>query len=102
MDSEAYFDSRMVALGSPVGVQAEMRNRGWTSMGSCAFASPYQPGQADEGAFVQGVLVPVLGQNHAADIAAPRLRRLYFEAHTISIQDLRRRVERSDDFSIFP
>lgn len=97
VDSEAYFDSRMVTLGIPIPVQAEMRNRGWTSMGSYAFASPYQPGQADESAFVQGVLVPVLGQGHATDPSSPRMRRLYFEAHTISIQDLRRRVERSDD-----
>ena len=97
VDSEAYFDSRMVTLGIPMPVQADMRTRGWTSMGSYAFASPYQPGQADESAFVQGVLVPVLGANHAVDIASPRLRRLYFEAHTISVQDLRRRVERSDD-----
>ena len=97
VDSEAYFDARMVTLGIPMPVQADMRTRGWTSMGSYAFASPYQPGQADESAFVQGVLVPVLGANHAVDIASPRLRRLYFEAHTISVQDLRRRVERSDD-----
>ena len=96
-DSEAYFDQRMNTLGLPMPVQTDMRTRGWTSMGSFAFSSPFQPGQSDEGPFVQGVLVPLLGANWGADVATPRVRRLYFEAHTISVQDLRRRVENRED-----
>ena len=96
-DSEAYFDQRMATLGVPMPVQTDMRARGWTSMGSFAFSSPFQPGQSDEGPFVQGVLVPLLGVNWGVDVATPRVRRLYFEAHTISVQDLRRRVESRED-----
>lgn len=97
VESEAYFDARMTTLGVPLPAQADMRTRGWTSMGSYAFSSTYNPNHPDDAAFVQGVLLPILGVGHATDPAAPRLRRLLFEAHTVSVQDLRRRVEVTDE-----
>ena len=97
VDSEAFFDGRMTSLGIPQAVQATMRGFGWASMGSFAFSSTYQPGQPDDRNFCEGVLLRTLGANWEANTAVPRLRRLYFESHTISIADLRRRVEHTSD-----
>ena len=95
-DSEAYFDGRMAAMGITAPTQATMRTNGWNTMSAFAFSSAYIPGQADDKPFVDAVLKSILGDLYATFPDSSRLRRLFFEAHTLSIADLRRRSDRTE------
>lgn len=97
IESAAYFAGRARQIGITEPTVQELINRGWDSSAAFAYATSYQPGQVDDQAFVQGVLVAILGANWAASGDAPRLRRLYFESHTMAIADLRRKVEATDE-----
>ena len=79
VDSAAVFEGRARVIGLPDATINAMGLRGWTTHATFAFSVATQPG-VDEQAFVDGVVVPLLG---APDhIEAPKLRRLFFEAHT--------------------
>lgn len=96
IESEAYFDGRLAAIRISNATATAMKARGWSTLGDFAYASSYVPGQGPDDAFVTGVLEALLGEGHALHVDAAKLRRLYFEAHAVSIADLRRRTERSD------
>ena len=57
----------------------------------------FVPGQGDDTAFVEGVLKRLLGEDYLEQADSPRLRRLYYESHTLAVADLRRRIDRTDD-----
>lgn len=97
IDSEAFFDSRMAAIGIENVVRIAMRAKGWSTIGSFAYSCGWMPGQGSDDVFVNSVLVALLGAAHDTNVNAPRLRRLFVECHTLAIQDLRRRSERTDD-----
>jgi hypothetical protein len=96
VDSVAVFEGRARVIGLPDATITAMGLRGWTTWtthATFAFSVATQPG-VDEQAFVDGVVVPLLG---APDhIEAPRLRRLFFEAHTLTSADLRRKVDATE------
>ena len=96
IESEAYFDSRMATMGISGGVIVKIKAKGWSCLADFAYASAYIPGQGNEAAFVTSVLEAVVGQAYEDSPDTPKLRRLYFEAHTLSVADLRRRTERTD------
>jgi len=48
----------------------------------------------DDQAFIDGVLIPILGAEQHVD--APKLRRLFFESHTLTSADLRRKVDATE------
>ena len=96
VDSEAVFSARALAMGISAPTLTAVRAKGWNTMASFAFACAYVPGTGDDQAFVAGVLVEILGAGHNTHADTARLRRLYFESHTLAIQDLRRRSERTD------
>ena len=93
VDSAAVFETRAKAIGLADGVLNAMALRGWTTHATFAFAVACQPG-ADEQAFLDGVVVPILGAAEHAE--APRLRRLFFESHTLTSADLRRKVDSNE------
>ena len=93
LESEAYMLERMAIMGI-ADLHAEMKVRGWGTLGGFAFSCAYQPGAGPEDAFITGVVQPLVG-NGASKI--PGLRRLYFEAHTLAAADMRRRVEATGD-----
>ena len=99
VDSTAVFEGRARTIGLTDDVIQALGLRGWTTHATFAFAVATQPG-ADEQAFADGVLIPVLGQ--ADHVAAPKLRRLFFEAHTLTSADLRRKVDSTKKPSIGP
>ena len=96
IDSAAVFDGRMQAIGLPAVVATAMRGRGWVSFATYAYSSSYQPSQSDDTEFKQKVLRVLLGDDFEASPEAPKLRRLFFEAHTLCIADLRKKVDRPD------
>lgn len=96
IESEAYFSTRMVAVGISAGTITGIHNRRWKTLADFAFASSYVPGSGADTAFCVSVLEKLLGAQFEDHEDSPRLRRLYFEAHTLSIADLRRRTERTD------
>lgn len=93
VDSNAVFETRARGIGLTDAVITAMAVRGWTSHATFAFSVATQPG-VDEQAFVDGVVIPILGA--AEHIDAPKLRRLFFEAHTLTSADLRRKVDATE------
>ena len=53
------------------------------------------PSQADDTAFINDVVVPVLGRDDHPKKAI--LRRVYYEAYTLAAADMKRKVERTED-----
>lgn len=94
-ESSAFFDQRMTAIGLTDAEAAAVRAKGWTSLADYAFSSSYSPGQSDDKQFVDKVLIPVLGD--ADHPSGAKLRRLLFEAYTMSVGDLRSKLSRTAD-----
>ena len=97
IDSAAVFRSRALSFGLLASDVDALNAKGWSSMSSFAFSTSSIPGQsADDVVFRRDVVVPILGtENH---VRSSLLRRLHFEAYTLTASDLRTRVEsRGDD-----
>ena len=93
VDSTAVFETRARAIGIPDATITAMGLKGWISHGTFAFSVATQPG-ADEQIFADGVLIPLLGS--ADHPEAPKVRRLFFESHTLTSAELRRKVDSSE------
>jgi len=99
VDSAAVFWGRVSDLGLAE-FKPKFEAAGWTSMGSFAFAAGIPGGSTiEDKTFFKKVLVPIL--DLADDAEEPpksaSLKRLWFEAHSMYVADLRRRMERTDD-----
>jgi hypothetical protein len=95
IESTAVLRSRAEAVGIPAaGVQA-MLDAGFTSLAKWAFACSYTPGSADDTPFQTMLATMLQGAPSPGDMSS--YRRLYFEAHTLSIADLRERTTRTED-----
>mmetsp|Transcript_56011 Transcript_56011/g.91199 ORF Transcript_56011/g.91199 Transcript_56011/m.91199 type:complete len:408 (+) Transcript_56011:59-1282(+) len=93
VDSTAVLEGRARTIGLSDAVMTAMALMGWTTHATFAFAVATQPG-GDEQVFIDGVVIPILGA--AEHIDAPKLRRLFFEAHTLTSADLRRKVDANE------
>ena len=93
VDSNAVFESRARTIGISDRVLTNMGLRGWTTHATYAFSVATQPG-ADEQAFMDGVITPILGNPDHPD--APKLRRLFFASHTLTSAELRRKVDSTE------
>ncbi|CAE7884678.1 gpt, partial [Symbiodinium necroappetens] len=82
------------AYGLPEATTALLVNNGVNTLGKLAFVSAYQPGMADEAPLFTA-LEEVMGRGPTA-AEKPILRRLYFEANTVCLADMRARIERTD------
>ena len=76
LDSVASFEARRVA-----------------TFANFAFISPYQPNASDEAPFVQA-LKDILGVEPGDFL--PTYRRLFYESHTMAVQDLRPKLDAGD------
>ena len=99
VDSRVCFEERVneLELGAHF---ARMTELGWTTHGRFAFSSDYVPGSGDSSQFVSDVVIPVLGRADHVDKAL--LRRLFFDSYTLSVNELRRRLERTSDNAPLP
>jgi hypothetical protein len=96
LESSAYFKERAKVVGISDTTFALILEAGWSNMGSFAFACPQAPGGGDDAAFTRDVITPILGSEPDRGAIAS-LRRLFFEAYTFVVQDMRTRVDRSED-----
>ena len=94
VDSTAVFESRALAIGLPQATIDSLALRGWVSHGTFAFSVATNPAAGDDQAFIDGVLIPILGR--ADHVDSPKLRRLFYESHTLTSADLRRKVEANE------
>ena len=90
LDSAASFKARMKDLGLPQTHQDLFEARTVKTFAAFAFISPYQPSSLDEKPFVDA-LTDILGA--APGDHLPTYRRLFYESHTMAIQDLRLRLD---------
>ena len=93
VDSAAVFEARARAIGIDDQVITQMGLRGWVSHATYAFSVATTPG-GDEQIFADGVLTPLLGSADHRD--APKLRRLFFEAHTLTAAEMKRKVDSTE------
>ena len=94
VNSSAVFQGRLKALGledlTPLFI-----DKGWSTYNEFAFSASYMPGNPDESVFVEKVIVPLLG-----DADSPRrakIRFLFFESFTLSVEELKRKSRPDDD-----
>ena len=93
MDSAAVFQNRLVQLRLE-DAKAKFIELGWTTFGEFAFASAFVPGSPDDGSFDLQITRKLFGDaEHPKRVA---VRRLFFEAYSMAVADVRRRVEKSD------
>ena len=94
VDSNAVFESRALAIGVPQQTIQALAARGWITHATFAFSVATNPAAGDDQSFIDGVLIPILGNEGHVD--APKLRRLFYESHTLTSADLRRKVESNE------
>ena len=95
VDSKAVFAARAALIGiDQIGIDA-MVLAGFDTMAKWAYSTSYSPGSPDDSA-LKTLLNTMLG----GDPTPGQLscyRRLYFEAHTTSVSDLRDHITRTED-----
>ena len=94
VDSNAVFESRALAIGISQDTVNALGLRGWVTHATFAFSVATNPGTGDDQPFIDGVLIPILGREDHVD--APKLRRLFYESHTLTAADLRRKVDANE------
>ena len=98
MDSEAAFVERARQVHISQEHIDKLKAKKLNTYGAFAFISSFQPGSADERPFVRA-LASALDVTEAdlSDAVLASFRRLYYECHTVTLGDLRARIERKDD-----
>eukprot|EP00435_Cladocopium_sp_Y103_P057714 s379_g20.t1 len=94
IDSKVAFQNRALELGVDQADVDALATAGINSYATYAYCSTYQPGQNDDAALIQ-FLTDALGAAPNA-AATSRFRRLFFEAHALSLEDLKSRADRSE------
>ena len=96
LDSAASFEERARALGLGAFMD-KFRDLNWETMGKFAFAAGFRPGVTDDSVFRTEIFTPLLGGPDAEPRLRPLVRRLFFEAFTLSAADMKRQLDRGDD-----
>lgn len=93
IDSKEVFLARLKALNL-TDLAEKFKANGWVTLGKFAFAVSFGPGaMASSEEFHKGVLVPLLADRADFNCAEKYdIRRLYFEAHSMMVADMARRV----------
>ncbi len=94
LDSEALFEERAKSFGVTDAVYQLLKAANYSTFGRLAFCSSYQVGSNDEKPLMDA-LEAALGRE-VTPAEAPALRRLYYEASTMVMSDLKSRVERTE------
>lgn len=94
VDSKAAFQDRARALEVDDPSISLLEASGIVSYATYAYCCTFQPGQSDDTPLTT-FLTTALGGAPDPGLAA-KLRRLFFEAHALSLEDLKARVDRSE------
>ena len=94
IDSKVAFTNRALELGITEAEIDALKGVNITSYATYAYCCNFQPGQADD-APLTAFLTTTLGAEPSASVAS-KFRRLFFEAHALSLEDLKSRAERSE------
>jgi len=94
IDSKVAFANRALELGITEAEIDALKGVNITSYATYAYCCNFQPGQADD-APLTAFLTTTLGAEPSASVAS-KFRRLFFEAHALSLEDLKSRAERSE------
>ena len=73
-----------------------LKDNGWDSFATLAFARNHVPGQTDDSAFLS-LCELVFDSTPPPQDRVPLMRRLYFESYTLAAADMRRRVDGGAD-----
>ena len=77
---------------------AKLQAKKLSTYGAFAFLSSFQPGSSDERPFVRALASALdVAEADLNDAVLSSFRRLYYECHTMTLGDLRARIERKDD-----
>ena len=94
LDPKASFKLRAQEVGITDAQLTALEGRGVSTYADFAYCCTYQPGQADDTPLLQ-FIERALGAAPTAGVAA-KFRRLFFESHALSLQDLKSRLDRTD------
>lgn len=90
VDSAASFQARAREVGVPQAYITALEDKNVKTFSAFAFISAYQPSSQDESPFI-AALKSYFNEDPKDHL--PALRRLFFESHTLAVQDLRDRYE---------
>ena len=96
IESEPVFKARALQIGLTSPEVQILLDAGVGTMGAFSFGSAFQPGQPDEAPLIDFFRSHFSGGSLTAALTG-RLRRLYYEAHTLVLSDMKSRIERSED-----
>ena len=103
LDSEPVFQARLKDLKIPDDQFEELRSSGINTLGRFAYLCPIQPGSgSDDTPFIRSLLKNLKLQQES-DLDSGHLaayRRLWVEAYTVSISEIRNKVERTDETAV--
>ena len=95
IESRAVFEGRARHMGLSLRTIESMIRKGFGTLADYAHSSAYVPGAADDRAFIEKVVIPVVGAEDSPEV--PALRRLLFEAYTLAAAELRGQLDRQVD-----
>lgn len=95
LDSEAVFRARALQVGLDAQGLDTIVAAGVKTFSTLAFACSYTPGASDDSTFI--ALVNQLFGRDPGIATTSIMRRLHLESHTMALQDVRSRLERTDE-----
>lgn len=95
LESEAAFVERAKVIGVEQWIIHKLVEKKFATFGRFAFSVAYSPQHPDDRPFKQ--LIDNVAETAVEDDQVATLRRLFFEAHTAAIADVRSRIETSPD-----
>jgi hypothetical protein len=96
VDSEASFLARSKAIGFPQELIQKLVDAGINSAAKLAFSCNYNP-QSNDDKPLEDMITAANGGNPITLGQMACLRRMFFEAHTLVMADLKTQVEKTDD-----
>ena len=95
LDSVPTFKARAAAVGISTECIGFLTTAGISTLGNLAYASSSQPGQGDDLRFQEVIVGAYVRAVTAGELSS--VRRLWFEAHTVAIAEIRDPVERHSE-----
>ena len=96
LDSKPYFASRAMAVGFAGASLQSFVDAGIDTLAGFAFFCTYQPGSSDDTTLVEATK-KVLSVGEVPLNVLSSVRRLFYEAHTMYVSDLKQRVTATDE-----